>query len=119
MMASAASRWLDTRVESKDIARQMKGADLASSIRKQLVGPNGAADHLINIFRRLIFAVDLLVLPVGKLGRHEACMPVRAQNWSGGIATGATLLPVMEVLSDWVSMSHLLGADGQLLRELI
>src|ERR1700676_1945431 len=52
---------------------------------------------------------------------RPAC-PVTAPNWSGvgaGQATGLILLPMTEVVSDWVSMSHLLCGDGQLLRGII
>ena len=60
--------------QPEDIARQMKCADLAPSVGKQLVGANGAADDLVDIFRRLILAVDFLVLAVGELGGNKARM---------------------------------------------
>src|ERR1700674_487779 len=62
------------RFESEDVARQMKRADLAPPIGKQLVSPNRAADDLIDVFGWLVLAVNLLVLPVRKLRRHEAGM---------------------------------------------
>ena len=63
------------RFESKDVARQEKCADLAAPVGEQLVSPNRAPDHLIDIFSQLILAVDLLVLPVRKFRRHEAGVP--------------------------------------------
>src|SRR6478672_9086280 len=63
------------RFEPEDVARQEKCADLAASVGKQLVSPDRAPNHLIDIFSQLIFAVDLLVLPVGKFRRHEAGVP--------------------------------------------
>ena len=42
------------------------------------------------------------------MATRPAC-PVSPQNWSGlANGTGAALVELMEVLSDWVSMSHLL-----------
>ena len=58
-------------VEAEHVTGQMERADLAPSVGKQLVGANCAADHLIDIFARLALAVDILILPVGKLaGNH-------------------------------------------------
>src|SRR5258707_5278574 len=67
-----------SRFEPEYFARQEKRADLAASIGKQLVSPNRAADDLINIFRRLILAVDLLILPVREFGSHQARTPPQA-----------------------------------------
>jgi hypothetical protein len=61
--------------QPKDVAGQQKRADLAASVGKQLVGPHGAADHLIDIFGRLVFAVNLFVLAIGKFARHKAGVP--------------------------------------------
>ena len=41
----------------------------------QLVAAHRAGDDLINTFRRLVLAVDFLILVVGELTRHEAAMP--------------------------------------------
>ena len=60
--------------QPEHVARQEKGADLPPSVGKQLVGPDRAADDLVDIFRRFIFAVDFLVLPVGKLRGDETRM---------------------------------------------
>src|ERR1700676_967898 len=48
-----------SRFEPEDVARQVKRADLTPSVRKQLVGPNGATDYLIDVFRRLILSIYL------------------------------------------------------------
>ena len=121
MMASAARRWVGAGFEPEHVAGQMKRADLAASVGKQLVGANRAADHLIDIFRRLILAVDLLVLPVGEFGRDQARHARSARRtgraWEG--TAELTLLPMTEVLSDWVSMAISFAADDQLLRGLI
>src|SRR5947207_1751701 len=61
-----------SQFEPKDITREMKRTDLASPIRKQLVRADSAADNLIDVFGRLILAVDLLILPVRKLARCKA-----------------------------------------------
>ena len=100
----------NSQFEPEDIARQKKRADLAPSIGKQFVGPNRAADDLIDIFRRLVLAVDLLIFAVGELGRNEARMTreqARTDRSESGNC-GLTLLPITEVLSDWVCMCHLL-----------
>src|ERR1700687_1131147 len=52
----------------------MKRADLAPPVGEQLVCPNRAADDLIDIFRRLILAVDFLIFPVTKLRGYQAGM---------------------------------------------
>ena len=67
-MASAVRRWVGAGIEAEHVARQMERADLAAAVVQQLVGTNRAADHLIDIFGRLAFAVDFLVLAVGKFG---------------------------------------------------
>ena len=50
----------------------MKRADLASPVGKQLICPDGAADNLVDVFGRLILAVDFLILPVRELTRDKA-----------------------------------------------
>src|ERR1700737_3716932 len=82
-----------SRFEPEDVARKMKRADLAPSVRQQLVAPDGAADDLINVFRWLLLAVDLLILPVGKFGRHEAHMPGQGTKLVGnGGGNGCNLV---------------------------
>src|SRR4051794_12879415 len=46
------------------VARQMKRADLASAVVQQLVGTNRAANHLVDVFGGLAFAVNFLILAV-------------------------------------------------------
>ncbi len=43
------------------LARKVKGVDLAATVAQQLEGAHRAATHAIEIFRRLAFAVDLLL----------------------------------------------------------
>ena len=61
--------------EAEDVAGQVECADLTPSVGEQLVAANRARNHLVNVFRRFILAVDFLILPVGELGRNEAGMP--------------------------------------------
>ena len=75
MMASAASRWIDSQFKSKNVTGQMECADLTPSVGKQLVAANRAANHLVDVFRRLILTVDFLIFLVGKLGGDEARVP--------------------------------------------
>src|SRR6266702_6499838 len=63
-----------SRFEPENVTRQMECADLTPSVGKQLVGANRTADHLVDIFRGIILAVDFLVLPVGELGGYQARM---------------------------------------------
>ena len=44
--------------QSEDVAGQVKRADLATAVRKQLVASHGADLDLIDVLRRLLFAVD-------------------------------------------------------------
>src|SRR5262245_9436750 len=60
--------------EAKYVARQMEGADLAAAVGQELVGANGAADHLVDILGLLILAVDLFVLAIGEFRGDEARM---------------------------------------------
>src|SRR6266446_2518688 len=64
-----------SRFQSEDVARQMKCANLAASVGQKLVGTNRAADHLIDVFGRLILAVNLFLLPVGEFRRDKPRMP--------------------------------------------
>src|ERR1700756_4539455 len=52
----------------------MKRADLTPTIGKQFVRPDGTLNDLIDIFRGLVFSVNLFVFPVGELGSDEAGM---------------------------------------------
>src|SRR5262245_5660510 len=61
--------------QAKYVAGQVEGTDLAAAVGEQLVGAHRAADHLIDIFGRLILAVDFLVLAIGEFGGDEARMP--------------------------------------------
>ncbi len=84
-----------SRFEAENIARQMEGADLAASVGQQLVAANRARDHLVDVFRRLILAVDFLVLPVGKFGRNQTRMPgdcAELVGRGGGVGDGADLV---------------------------
>ena len=56
-----------TILETKDIARQVKRADLAATVRQQLMAPNRTFYHLINIVRGLCFSEDLSAFEVLKL----------------------------------------------------
>jgi len=61
-------------------------ADLAPPVRQQLVASNRAGNHLVDIFRRLVLAVNFLILPVAEFGYHQAGMP---GNRSELIGSGA------------------------------
>ena len=74
--------------EPEDVAGQMECADLAASVGKQLVGANRAADHLIDVFGRLILAVDFLILPVGEFGGDQAGMAGQRAELVGAGAGG-------------------------------
>src|ERR1700722_13064459 len=52
----------------------MKRADLTPTIGKQFVRPDGTLNDLIDIFRRLVFSVNLFVFRVAELGGDEAGM---------------------------------------------
>ena len=56
-----------TRIETEHVTSQMERADLAPAVAQQLVGANRAADHLVDILGRLAFAVDFLVLAIGRI----------------------------------------------------
>ena len=90
--------------QSKDVAWQKKSADLAPPIGQEFVGPNRATNNLIDIFRRLILAVDFLVFPVGEFGRHKAGMPGQPAELSG-LATDRAVLADNRVLIDWVCIA--------------
>jgi hypothetical protein len=77
----------------------MEGADLAAAVGEKLVGAHRTADHLVDVFRRLILAVNLFVLAVGELGGDEARMPGqhaelvdRCAGKGGNLAAGADRL---------------------------
>ena len=55
-----------TRIEAEHIAGQMERTDLASPVVEELVGTNRATDDLIDVLRRLAFAINLLLLAVGE-----------------------------------------------------
>src|SRR5438034_615225 len=85
-----------------------------SPVGKQLAAANGARNHLVDVFRGLILAVDFLIFPVEKLRGDQAGMPgdgaelVRSGGREGD-GNGADLVaPTTEVLSDWASVCHLL-----------
>src|SRR4029079_4479950 len=61
-----------TRIETEHVTSQMGRADLAPAVAQELVGANRAADYLVDILGRLAFAVDFLVLAVGKFGGDHA-----------------------------------------------
>jgi hypothetical protein len=61
-----------SQFQPKDIAREMKRTYLASSVGKQFIRPDGAADNLIDVFGWLILTVDFLILPVRELTRDKA-----------------------------------------------
>jgi hypothetical protein len=64
----------------------VKGADLAAAVGKKLVAAHRAGDDLIDIFGRLILAVNLLVLVVREFGGDKADMAGdRAEPIGGGI----------------------------------
>ena len=50
----------------EDVADQMKRADLAAAIRKQLVASRRTCLDLIDVIRRFFFAVDFGAFLVGK-----------------------------------------------------
>jgi hypothetical protein len=83
----------------------MEGADLAAAVGEQLVAAHRAGDDLVDIFGRLVLAVDLLVLAVGELGGDEADMAVIAPNWSETGWAGAILR------RDWVLIAWVLSVS--------
>ena len=95
MMASAASRWIDPDFKTEDVTGQMECADLTPSVGKQLVAAYRAANHLVNVFRRLILTVDFLIFLVGKLGGDEAGVPgdsAKLVGSRGGVGNRADLV---------------------------
>src|ERR1700745_991111 len=46
---------------TEDIARQIKGSDLAATVSHGLEGAHRSADHFVEISSRTIFAVDLCI----------------------------------------------------------
>src|SRR5207302_8363139 len=61
-----------TGIETEHVAGQVERADLAPSVVEKLVGANRTADHLIDVFGRLTFAINLLLFPVGIFGGNHA-----------------------------------------------
>jgi hypothetical protein len=53
-------------LQSEDVAGEVKRADLATAVRKQLVASHRARLDLIDVVRRLLFAVDFGSLFVSK-----------------------------------------------------
>ena len=45
--------------EAEHVAGQIEGADLTAAIVEHLIRADAAADHFVEIFGRLVFAVDL------------------------------------------------------------
>src|ERR1017187_10601490 len=71
----------------------MECADLTPSVGKQLVAAHRAANHLIDVFRGLILAVDFLVFLVGELRGYEARVPGdRTKLVGSGMDDGASLV---------------------------
>ncbi|MHC2929281.1 hypothetical protein ACVJA9_004078 [Bradyrhizobium diazoefficiens] len=60
--------------EAEHVAGKMEGADLAAAVGEKLVAAHGPGDDLVDIFGRLVLAIDLLVLAVGEFGGDEANM---------------------------------------------
>jgi hypothetical protein len=82
----------------------MKGANLTPSIGKQLVGPNGALDYLIDIFRWLILSVDFFVFPVGELGGNQAGMPREQAELIGRRADSRADLGANNRWDEWLGV---------------
>jgi hypothetical protein len=61
-----------TGIEAEHVAGQMERANLTPSIAEEFIGTNRAADHLVDVLRRLALTVDLLVLPVGTFAGDHA-----------------------------------------------
>src|SRR5436190_22360336 len=88
-----------SQFQPKDITREMKRADLASPVGKQLMCPDGAADDLVNVFGRLILAVDFLILAVRELSRdkaHVAGQRAELVSWVGDWSRAAGLSGTIE-----------------------
>src|SRR5207249_868298 len=58
-------------LEAEDLARQMERGDLPAPVVEQLADADRAADHLVEIFGRLAFAVDLHVARIRHSRTHE------------------------------------------------
>src|ERR1700682_1018860 len=58
-------------VKTKNIAREIKGADLAPAIVKQLVGPHRAAFHFVDVIGRLTLTVDFSIAGKAHCGTHH------------------------------------------------
>lgn len=68
---------------------------LTPPVGKQFVTANRTTYHLINVFRRLILAIDFLIFLVGKLGGDEACVPghcTKLVRIGGGVGDGVDLV---------------------------
>ena len=56
-----------TILEAEDIARQVKRADLAATVRQEFVSPNRAFNYLIDILCGFCLSENLVVLDVLKI----------------------------------------------------
>src|SRR5467141_2375103 len=65
---------MEIMFEAKDIASQVKRADLATTVRQELVAPNRAFNHLIDVVCRLCFSENLGAPSVFELGRTNLCV---------------------------------------------
>src|SRR5947208_3093026 len=77
----------------------MKRTDLASPVGKQPMCPDGAADNLVDVFGRLILAVDFLILPVRELTcdkAHVAGQRAELVSWVGDGSGAAGLRGTIE-----------------------
>ena len=59
--ACGAERVLRAGLYPEDIARQIKGSDLAATVAQGFEGAHRSADHFVEISSRTAFAVDLCI----------------------------------------------------------
>ena len=61
-------------LKPEDVADQMKGANLAATVRKKLVGTDGARSHLVDVIRRFLLTVNLHAFFVFEFARRNLCL---------------------------------------------
>src|SRR5689334_11432185 len=64
----------------------MERADLAAAVGEELVGAHCAANHLVDVLRRLVLAIDFLVLAIGEFRSDQARSAGEYAEPAGGLA---------------------------------
>src|SRR5262245_48089407 len=72
--------------QTEKIAREVESANLATPIFQHLVGANRPADDLVEVFSRLVLAVDLLIPAERHRRTHQVdrvATFARCRRWQG------------------------------------